>query len=85
MVRNVQGREIAAQARTIPVINPAGLERARQAAVMIEAEGRVRDAPVQMQAGFVARGNRVWQWVVLGAEVDAEQAANFLDSVRLVE
>jgi hypothetical protein len=38
-----------------------------------------------MRAIFLARGNRVWQWVVLGAEVDAEQASNFLDSVRLVE
>jgi len=85
MVRNVQGRELAAQTRTIPVIDPAGSERARQAAVIIDAEGRVRDAPVQMRAGFVARGNRAWQWVVLGADVDAEQAANFLDSVRLVE
>jgi hypothetical protein len=76
---------VAAQARTIPVINPAGVELARQAGVIVDAEGRLRDAPVHMRAGFVARGNRVWQWVVLGTEVDAEQAVNFLDSVRLVQ
>ena len=53
--------------------------------MLIEAQGRIQDAPARMRAIFVARGNRVWQWVVLGAEVDAEQASNFLDSVRLVE
>jgi hypothetical protein len=85
MVRNLGGTEVAVQTRAVPVINPAGLERGRQSGVMIEAQGRIQDAQGRMRAIFVARGNRVWQWVVLGAEVDAEQASNFLDSVRLVE
>jgi hypothetical protein len=85
MVRNLGGTEVAVHARAVPVISSAGLERGRQSAVMIEAQGRIQEVPGRMRAIFVARGNRVWQWVVLGVEVDAEQASNFLDSVRLVE
>ena len=85
MVRNFGGTEGSVQNRTVPVITPAGLERGRQSGVMVEAQGRIQGAPARMQAIFVARGNRVWQWVVLGTNVDAEQASNFLDSVRLVE
>jgi len=85
MVRNLGGTEVAVHAREVPVINSAGLERGRQSGVLIEAQGRIQDAPGRMRAIFVARGDRVWQWVVLGVDVDAEQASNFLDSVRLVE
>jgi len=85
MVRNLRGTEVAVQSRAVPLVNSAGLERGRQSGLLIEAQGRVQNAPARMRAIFVARGNRVWQWVVLGAEVDAEQASNFLDSVRLVE
>jgi hypothetical protein len=73
------------QTRAVPVTNSAGSERGRQSGVLIEAQGRIQEVPARMRAIFVGRGNRVWQWVVLGAEVDAEQASNFLDSVRLVE
>lgn len=85
MVRNLGGSELAVHAREVPVVNSAGLERGRQSGVLIEAQGRIQDAPGRMRAIFVARGDRVWQWVVLGVDVDAEQASNFLDSVRLVE
>jgi hypothetical protein len=85
MVRNFGGTEVAVQVRALPLVNSAGLEQGRQSAVLIEANGRIQDAPARMRAIFAARGNHIWQWVVLGGDVDAEQASNFLDSVRLVE
>jgi hypothetical protein len=85
MVRNFGGTEVAVQVRALPLVNSAGREQGRQSAVLIEANGRIQDAPARMRAIFAARGNHIWQWVVLGGDVDAEQASNFLDSVRLVE
>ena len=52
--------------------------------VEIEAAGRMREQPATLLARFVTHQGHAWQCVVLGPQVDREQAAVFLESFRVL-
>lgn len=85
MVRNIAGRETALAEVQVPVLDRAGRATATQAALRIEAAGRVDGKPAHMTAQFAVRGARAWQAVVIGPAPDPGPTLQFLDSLRIVE
>ena len=85
MVRNIDGRESALADVQVPVLDRAGRTTATQAALRIEAAGRVDGKPAHMTAQFAVRGARAWQAVVIGPAPDPGPTQQFLDSLRIVE
>lgn len=85
MVRNIEGSERASSAVAVNVVDANGAACGRVEASRIEAEGKIREGSATMHAGFVARGARAYQWVVLGSAPDPEQVRTFLDSFRLTD
>jgi hypothetical protein len=85
MVRNIGGRETAASEVAIPVVDRKGARIGTVTATRIEASGQARGKPMTLLAGFAGRGDRVYQYVVLGSNPDREQASTFLDSFKLLE
>jgi hypothetical protein len=85
MVRNIAGAERAATPVVVPVIDAAGASAGSATGVRVEAAGRPQGREMALSAGFVARGARAWQWVVMGPAPDREQAGVFLQSFRLLQ
>jgi len=85
MVRNLQGRQTLERALAMRVVDRSGREISRQTVLAVEVQGQMGGRPVRMLGRFAARGKQAWQWMVIGEPIDAEQAATFLDSVRLLE
>lgn len=84
MLRNIAGVEKSVRSVPVPLVDFGGAPVGTLPGTRVDAEGEVKGEPVTMSAGFVARSNRAWQWVVLGPAPDPEQVATFLDSFRLV-
>lgn len=81
MINNIGGAvRDAAPSAAAPSANPAP----QQAGGDIEAKGTVRGQPWLMKARFVARGQRVYQAVVMGPEksFSREAADTFLESFK---
>lgn len=83
MLQNIGGTEREAADVRVRIVDAGGAARGELTGVRISADGRVQDRKVSMHAGFAGRENLAYQWVVLGAAVDDEQARTFLDSFRL--
>jgi len=83
MVRNIGGTERASRPVTVTVVDAGGQAVGTVVGVEVEAVGRMRDAETVLLARFVGSGARVWQAVVLGPSPDREQAAVFLDSLKV--
>lgn len=83
MVRNIGGTERAARPVSVAVVDAGGASAGTAQGVEVEAAGRMRDADAVLLARFVGQGGRVWQAVVLGPAPDREQAAVFLESLKL--
>lgn len=82
MLRNIEGTVQAQRDTAVAAIDPAGTAVGELPALRLEARGTVKGRAVSLSAGFAAEGARAWQWVVIGPEVDREEAATFLDSFR---
>lgn len=83
MLRNIGGAEKEAVAVRVRVVDGAGAVLGDEQGMRIHAEGQARAQSVTMRAGFASRGDRAYQWVVLGPSLDDEQSLTFLDSFRL--
>jgi hypothetical protein len=83
MVRNIGGTEQSSRPVSITVVDAAGVAQGTAAGVEVQANGKMRDTEVLLLARFVADGDRAWQAVVLGPRPDREQAALFLESLRI--
>ena len=84
MVRNIGGTERASRAVRVARVDPSGARLGGLDAVEIEAGGRMRDRDATLIARFVGLEGRAWQAVVLGPSPDREQAATFLESLKIV-
>jgi hypothetical protein len=84
MVRNIGGTEQSSRPVSITVVNAAGVAQGTIAGVEVQANGKMRDTEVVLLARFAADGDRAWQAVVLGPRPDREQAALFLESLRVM-
>ncbi len=84
MVRNIAGTERASRPVEVALVDPSGQPVGRVQGVEIEAVGRMRDREAVLVARFVGTGAQVWQAVVLGPQVGRENAALFLESLKLV-
>lgn len=83
MVRNIGGTERGSRPVAVALVDAGGTPAGTAPGVEIEAAGRMRDGDAVLLARFVGRGTRVWQAVVLGPAPDREQAAVFLESLKL--
>lgn len=83
MVRNIAGRETAAQALAVPVGDGSDRVIGTAPGWQIDAVGHAGGREVEMHAIFTARNGRAWQAVVLGPAPDPEQTKQFLDGFRL--
>jgi len=83
MVRNIGGTERAARPVQVSRVDAAGRARGSVTGLEVEATGRMGEGEAVLLARFVGSGGRVWQAVVLGPAPDREQAAVFLDSLKL--
>jgi len=83
MVHNIGGTERSSRPVTVTVVDAGGRTVGSAAGVEVEAAGRMRDGEAVLLARFVGSGARVWQAVVLGPAPDREQAAVFLESLKV--
>ena len=83
LVRNIGGKETAATPVPIPVEATPGRPARTAAGIALEAAGSIRGKPASMQARIVAHEGRAYQALVVGTDVDREQAKTFLESFRL--
>lgn len=83
LVRNIEGKETAAVPVPIPVEAAAGGLARTTAGVALEAAGSIRGKPALLQARLVAHDGRAYQALVVGTDVDRDQARTFLESFRL--
>jgi hypothetical protein len=83
MVRNIGGTERATRPVEVALVDAGGRAAGSVRGVEVEASGRMRDGDAVMIARFAASGRYAWQAVVLGTRPDREQAAQFLDSLRV--
>lgn len=83
LVRNIGGKETAAAPVPIPVEATAGGPARTAAGVALEAAGSIRGKPARLQARIVAHDGRAYQALVVGTDLDPEQAKTFLESFRL--
>lgn len=83
LVRNIGGKETAAASVPIPVEATADRPARTAPGVALEAAGSIRGKPALLQARIVAYDGRAYQALVVGTDVDPEQAKTFLESFRL--
>ncbi|NLD69696.1 MAG: hypothetical protein GX644_12900 [Limnobacter sp.] len=83
MLRNIAGREVAAEAVAVPVVDAIGQATGSAPGWRMEAAGTAAGNEVGMHALFAAREDRAWQAVVVGPAPDREQARTFLDGFRI--
>ncbi len=84
MVRNIEGEQRSARPVKFSIIDGSGAVVGSVEGLEVEAVGRMRGQEATLIARFATVDARVWQIVVLGPRPDREQAAMFLDSVRLI-
>lgn len=84
MVRNIAGTEESAREVKVALIDAAGVARGQVDGLRLVVAGKVQGRAVQMQALFVAQGRRACQAVTVGEHLPAEEARQFLDSLRLI-
>ncbi len=84
MLRNIGGTERASRAVRVARVDPSGERIGEIDAVEVEATGRMRERDAALIARFVGLGAQAWQAVVLGPSPDREQAALFLESLKIV-
>lgn len=84
MLRNVGAGVPESRPIQVPVVDPSGAALGRLDAERIDAVGTVKGRPMTLVAGFAGEGRRAWQWVVVGPEVDREQAQAFVEGFRVV-
>lgn len=85
MVRNIQGSETHAEAVAVPVVDAVGKPAGSAPGWRIDASGQAGQRTVSMSAVFAARAGRAWQAVVLGPDLDPEQARTFLLGFRILD
>jgi len=83
MVRNIGGTERAVRPVAVTVVDATGRQVGTAEGVEVEAVGRMRDGEAVLFARFVGIDARAWQAVALGPRADREQAALFLESLKL--
>jgi hypothetical protein len=84
MLRNIAAPTHRDRPCEVPVIDASGQALARVAAQCVSAQGRANNSPQSMEAMFVARGDHVWQVVVIGERIDALQAQTLFEAFRVV-
>lgn len=82
MARNIASRQPVAAPMTVPIVDAEGKPQGSVAAVRLEARGEGR--PNRLVGGFVARGARAWQFVVVGQDPGNEEIQIFIESFRLL-
>ena len=85
LVRNLDGREMAAAPVELPVVDASGRRVGTAAGLSIEASGRIGETPGLLLAQLVVRDARAVQALVVGPMIDRDQAQTFFDSLRLRE
>jgi hypothetical protein len=83
MLRNLNASETGSTVEQVAVANLQGKTLSHTPAILIQAHGVAK--PSNMVGGFVARGARAYQYLVLGEVIDAESARYFTDSFRLLK
>ena len=83
LVRNIGGRETAASEVTAPLIDASGRRIGQTPGVQVAAAGQVRGRPATMIARLYVHRARAVQALVVGPEIDREQADQFFESLRL--
>ena len=92
MVRNIHGHEMKTEGVEVTLIDGGGQKvGTTEEAMAVEVVGErpqaaasTTGAPLQLNGRFVGRGDHVYQVVVLGPRIDAEQATTFLESFKLL-
>jgi hypothetical protein len=84
MLRNIAGTQRAARPVRVARVDASGARIGEIDAVELEATGRMRDRDATLLARFVGLGAQAWQAVVLGPSPEREQAALFLESLKVV-
>ncbi len=84
MVRNIAGAETQATAVQVQVVDPSGRATAAVPGIRIEVEGTANRKPVSMVALFVGRGDRVYQAVSVGPDMNRDEVSTFVGSLRLL-
>jgi hypothetical protein len=84
MLRNIAAHTHRDRACEVPVIDASGQALTRVAAQCVSAQGRANNSPQSMEAMFVARGDYVWQVVVIGERIDGLQAQTLFEAFRIV-
>jgi hypothetical protein len=82
MLRNLSANETRSTVEQVAVANLDGNSLSYMPAIQIQAHGVAK--PSNLVGGFVARGVRAYQYLVLGDAIDAESARYFTDSFRLL-
>lgn len=83
LVRNIGGRETAASDVTAPLVDASGRRIGEAAGMQVTAAGQIRGQPATMIARLYVRNARAVQALVVGPDVDREQADRFFESLRL--
>ncbi len=83
MVRNIQGKETQSAPLMVSRIDPSGKKVGEVPAVRIQANGSVKNKPLQMQAAFVNDGPDLYQWMVIGESPPTVEVDQFIGSLRL--
>lgn len=83
MARNVSAKQIASTPLPVAIIDAQGQARGRLTGARLDVTGEGR--PNRLIGGFVAKGARAWQFVVVGQDPGDEEVRLFIESFRLVE
>jgi hypothetical protein len=84
MLRNIGGTERASRTVRVARVDAGGQRVGEVEAMEVEATGRMREREATLIARFVGLGAQAWQAVVLGPSPGREEAAQFLESLKLV-
>ena len=83
MLRNIAATELTSAPIKVPVLDLQGKTTTSVSGLRVEAQARAQ--PNRLHGVFVARGTRVYQFLVIGQNPELEQVQTFLESFRLVE
>lgn len=83
MVRNLMARETKTSDHDVALLDLSGKQLSQVASTQIEASGGAR--PKRIAGGFTAYGNKAYQFLVIGDELEPESARYFIDSFRLLQ
>lgn len=83
MARNIAASDAQLKPISVLVISTSGAVQPKHSGLRLLARGSGN--PNTLTGGFVARGQRVFQWVVVGNDPDPEVVSTFIDGFRLTE